>query len=63
MSAAVSSTAFPVMSMTGHAGCSVSTVSGLKAGDELMGRTDNHAVAVAMAPVPSPVMVIEGLPG
>lgn len=32
--------------MTGHAGCSVSTVSGLKAGDELMGRTDNHAVAV-----------------
>src|SRR5436190_4158367 len=32
--------------MTGHAGCSVSTVSGLKAGDELMGRKDNHAVAV-----------------
>ena len=32
--------------MTGHAGCSVSTASGLKAGDELMGRPDNHAVAV-----------------
>ncbi|QJW96924.1 1-deoxy-D-xylulose-5-phosphate synthase [Frigoriglobus tundricola] len=32
--------------MTGHAGCSVSTISGLKAGDELMGRADNHAVAV-----------------
>ncbi len=32
--------------MTGHAGCSVSTASGLKAGDELMGRKDNHAVAV-----------------
>ena len=32
--------------MTGHAGCSVSTVSGLKAGDELMGRKDRHAVAV-----------------
>src|SRR3954467_891847 len=32
--------------MTGHAGASVSTVSGLKAGDELMGRPNNHAVAV-----------------
>jgi len=32
--------------MTGHAGCSVSTVSGLKAGDDLLGRTNNHAVAV-----------------
>src|SRR5579883_70812 len=32
--------------MTGHAGCSVSTVSGLKAGDDLLGRKDNHAVAV-----------------
>jgi len=32
--------------MTGHAGCSVSTVSGLKAGDDLLGRTDRHAVAV-----------------
>jgi 1-deoxy-D-xylulose-5-phosphate synthase len=32
--------------MTGHAGCSVSTVSGLKAGDNLLGRTDRHAVAV-----------------
>lgn len=32
--------------MTGHAGCSVSTASGLKAGDELMGRKDQHAVAV-----------------
>jgi len=32
--------------MTGHAGCSVSTASGLKAGDELLGRKDNHAVAV-----------------
>ena len=31
--------------MTGHAGCSVSTVSGLKSGDDLLGR-DNHAVAV-----------------
>src|SRR5262245_59404137 len=32
--------------MTGHAGCSVSTVSGLKSGDDLMGRKDRHAVAV-----------------
>ena len=32
--------------MTGHAGCSVSTVSGLKAGDDLMGNTDRKAVAV-----------------
>ncbi|HXD87526.1 MAG TPA: 1-deoxy-D-xylulose-5-phosphate synthase [Urbifossiella sp.] len=32
--------------MTGHAGCSVSTVSGLKAGDDLLGQADRHAVAV-----------------
>ncbi len=32
--------------MTGHAGCSVSTMVGLRSGDDLMGRTDNHAVAV-----------------
>ena len=32
--------------MTGHAGCSVSTVSGLKAGDDLLGRTERRAVAV-----------------
>ena len=32
--------------MTGHAGCSVSTASGLKAGDDLLGRTDRKAVAV-----------------
>jgi 1-deoxy-D-xylulose-5-phosphate synthase len=32
--------------MTGHAGCSVSTALGLKVGDELMGRTDTHSVAV-----------------
>ncbi|MGL4422093.1 MAG: 1-deoxy-D-xylulose-5-phosphate synthase N-terminal domain-containing protein, partial [Gemmataceae bacterium] len=32
--------------MTGHAGCSVSTASGLKAGDELMGKPDRHSVAV-----------------
>jgi 1-deoxy-D-xylulose-5-phosphate synthase len=32
--------------MTGHAGCSVSTASGLKAGDDLLGRADRHAVAV-----------------
>ncbi|MFO0805997.1 MAG: 1-deoxy-D-xylulose-5-phosphate synthase [Gemmataceae bacterium] len=32
--------------MTGHAGCSVSTVSGLKAADDLQGRSDAHAVAV-----------------
>jgi 1-deoxy-D-xylulose-5-phosphate synthase len=32
--------------MTGHAGCSVSTISGLKAGDDLLGHTDRHAVAV-----------------
>ncbi len=32
--------------MTGHAGCSVSTVSGLKSGDDLSGRSENHAVAV-----------------
>jgi 1-deoxy-D-xylulose-5-phosphate synthase len=31
--------------MTGHAGCSVSCVSGLKAADDLLGR-DRHAVAV-----------------
>jgi len=32
--------------MTGHAGCSVSTVSGLKAGDDLLGHTERSAVAV-----------------
>jgi 1-deoxy-D-xylulose-5-phosphate synthase len=32
--------------MTGHAGCSVSTVSGLKAADDLMGNGDRKAVAV-----------------
>ncbi len=32
--------------MTGHAGCSVSTALGLKVGDDLMGRTDSHSVAV-----------------
>src|SRR2546428_4692560 len=32
--------------MTGHAGCSVSAVSGLKAGDELLGQKDRKAVAV-----------------
>ena len=32
--------------MTGHAGCSVSTISGLKAADDLLGHTDRHAVAV-----------------
>ena len=32
--------------MTGHAGCSVSTVLGLRSGDELMGHADRHAVAV-----------------
>lgn len=33
--------------MTGHAGCSVSTVLGLKSGDDLMpGQSDRHAVAV-----------------
>jgi 1-deoxy-D-xylulose-5-phosphate synthase len=32
--------------MTGHAGASVSTVSGLKAGDDLLGHTERHAVAV-----------------
>ncbi|HJZ55896.1 MAG TPA: 1-deoxy-D-xylulose-5-phosphate synthase N-terminal domain-containing protein, partial [Gemmataceae bacterium] len=32
--------------MTGHAGCSVSCVSGLKAADDLLGREDRHAVAV-----------------
>src|SRR5438067_11628776 len=32
--------------MTGHAGCSVSAISGLKAGDELTGQGDRHAVAV-----------------
>lgn len=32
--------------MTGHAGCSVSTVSGLKAADDLLGHTDRKAVAV-----------------
>ena len=32
--------------MTGHAGCAPSTALGLKAGDDLLGRTDSHAVAV-----------------
>jgi 1-deoxy-D-xylulose-5-phosphate synthase len=32
--------------MTGHAGCSVSTMLGLRAGDELNGEGDRHAVAV-----------------
>jgi 1-deoxy-D-xylulose-5-phosphate synthase len=32
--------------MTGHAGSSISTVLGLKVGDELMGETDRRAVAV-----------------
>jgi 1-deoxy-D-xylulose-5-phosphate synthase len=32
--------------MTGHAGCSVSTISGLKAADDLLGHNDRHAVAV-----------------
>src|SRR5216117_3951511 len=32
--------------MSGHAGCSVSTMLGMKVGDELRGRSDAHAVAV-----------------
>src|SRR5437588_493431 len=32
--------------MTGHAGCSVSCTLGLKVGDDLLGRTDRHSVAV-----------------
>ena len=32
--------------MTGHAGCSVSTVVGLRCGDDIMGKTDNHSIAV-----------------
>lgn len=32
--------------MTGHAGASVSTVSGLKAGDDLLGQNDRRSVAV-----------------
>jgi 1-deoxy-D-xylulose-5-phosphate synthase len=32
--------------MTGHAGCAPSTALGLKAGDDLMGRTERHSVAV-----------------
>jgi 1-deoxy-D-xylulose-5-phosphate synthase len=32
--------------MTGHAGCSVSTISGLKAADDRLGQSDRHAVAV-----------------
>lgn len=32
--------------MTGHAGCSVSTAVGLKAGDDLMGNSERHSVAV-----------------
>src|ERR1700675_2669798 len=32
--------------MTGHAGCSVSTMLGMKSGDELLGETDRHCVAV-----------------
>lgn len=32
--------------MTGHAGCSVSTMLGLRVADDLQGRADNHTVAV-----------------
>src|SRR5437899_1800143 len=32
--------------MTGHAGCSISCALGLKVGDELVGKEDNHTVAV-----------------
>src|SRR5712675_272617 len=32
--------------MSGHAGCAPSTALGLKAGDDLMGRRERHAVAV-----------------
>ncbi len=32
--------------MTGHAGCSVSTALGLKSGDDLLGQSDRHSVAV-----------------
>ena len=32
--------------MTGHAGCSVSTVLGLRSGDQLLGHAGRHAVAV-----------------
>lgn len=32
--------------MTGHAGCSVSTVLGMKAADDLLGQSDRHSVAV-----------------
>ena len=32
--------------MTGHAGCSVSTMLGLRSGDDLLDRRDRHAVAV-----------------
>lgn len=32
--------------MTGHAGCSISTALGLKAGDDLLGQDDRHSVAV-----------------
>ena len=32
--------------MTGHAGCSISTVLGLRSGDQLLGHAGRHAVAV-----------------
>src|SRR5579871_1925076 len=32
--------------MTGHAGCSISCALGLKTGDDLLGRSDTHSVAV-----------------
>ncbi len=32
--------------MTGHAGCSVSTVVGLRSGDDVQGKKDNYSVAV-----------------
>jgi len=32
--------------MTGHAGCSVSTALGLKSGDDLMGQSQRHSIAV-----------------
>jgi len=32
--------------MTGHAGCSISTALGLKSGDDLMGQSQRHSIAV-----------------
>ena len=47
--------------MTGHAGCSISTALGLASGDDLMGETDRHSVAVIGAGALPSGIVFEAL--